>query len=62
MFNPFGSNNPPRGDAPYPPRAPPQQRGGYDGGYGQDPRMGGMSGRYDLEYIPLLRGWVYRCD
>ncbi|EGE02082.1 hypothetical protein TEQG_01122 [Trichophyton equinum CBS 127.97] len=44
MFNPFGSNNPPRGDAPYPPRAPPQQRGGYDGGYGQDPRMGGMSG------------------
>ncbi|EFQ97860.1 vesicular-fusion protein SEC18 [Nannizzia gypsea CBS 118893] len=44
MFNPFGSGNQPRGDASYPPQGSPQPQGGYNSGYGQDPRMGGMSG------------------
>ncbi|KAM5475692.1 transport between ER and Golgi ATPase protein [Microsporum audouinii] len=52
--SPFGSNSPSRGDASYPPRGPPQQRGGYDSGYGQDPRTGTMSGGYGLS-TPLLR-------
>ncbi|KAF3491200.1 vesicle-fusing ATPase [Arthroderma uncinatum] len=41
---PFGSGSPARGDGSRPPRAPPQQRGGYDDGYGQDPRMGAAGG------------------